>query len=190
MLYHVVYHLGYGGSYLHSFGFNRFPSHLPSHYKIIYKPFFLRMALSILFITDNPLTTISTKLNINLTIAWGSVLTETLKLLLCLAVILTWPKKNNKLSFSLGNYSISQYNFLSPIQSFALLYNNIIFYNYLCLSVCMSFMFRWNAIFSAPNWDKVISFFVHISLIYDHLFYKYFVRRSVDQAKKVRNVKI
>ena len=31
---------------------------------------------------------------------------------------------------------------------------------------------------------------VHIHIIYEHLFYKYFVRRSVGQASKERNVKI
>ena len=44
-----------------------------------------------------------------------------------------------------------------------------------------------NMIFSAHNRDRVILFSVHIPLIYEHLFYKYFDRQSVGQATK--NVK-
>ncbi len=44
-----------------------------------------------------------------------------------------------------------------------------------------------NAIFSALIG---IEFAVHIPLMYKHLFYKYFVRRSVGQATEGRNVKI
>ena len=45
-------------------------------------------------------------------------------------------------------------------------------------------------IFSVPNWHKSLIFPVHIPLICEHLFYKYFVSWSVGQAKKGRNVKI
>ena len=46
-----------------------------------------------------------------------------------------------------------------------------------------------NAIFSVPNSYKSIIFPVHIPHIYEHLVYKYFVRRSVGHATKARNVK-
>ncbi len=39
-------------------------------------------------------------------------------------------------------------------------------------------------IFLAPIYDKALIFCVHIPLVYEHLFYKYFVRRSVVQATK------
>ncbi len=61
-------------------------------------------------------------------------------------------------------------------------------YENLCPSVCPSGLGE-NAIFSAPNLDRNKKNSVHIPLIYEHLFYKYFVRRSVDQATKGRNVK-
>ncbi len=35
-----------------------------------------------------------------------------------------------------------------------------------------------NVIFSASIKDRALSFCVHIPLVYEHLFYKYFVRRS------------
>ena len=47
-----------------------------------------------------------------------------------------------------------------------------------------------NAILSAPNYDRGLIYSVQIRLIYEHLYYKYFVRRSVGQATKGRNVKI
>ena len=49
---------------------------------------------------------------------------------------------------------------------------------YACLSVCMSVRFR------APIYDRALIFCVHIPLIYEHLFYRYFVRWSVGQATK------
>ena len=36
-----------------------------------------------------------------------------------------------------------------------------------------------NAIFPAPKWNRVLIFYVHIPLIYEHIFYKYFVRHFV-----------
>ena len=54
---------------------------------------------------------------------------------------------------------------------------------YVCLSVCMSGL-GGNVIFSAPIQDKALIFCVHISLVYELLFYKYFGHRSVGQATK------
>ena len=56
-----------------------------------------------------------------------------------------------------------------------------------CLFVCSSVYMSdlgGNAIFSAPNRDRDLFFSVHIPLIYEHLFFKYFVRRSAGQATK------
>ena len=56
-----------------------------------------------------------------------------------------------------------------------------------CLSVCQSVCpsgLGGNVIFSAPNWDIDLIFFVQIPLINEHLFYKYFVRQSVGNATK------
>ncbi len=44
--------------------------------------------------------------------------------------------------------------------------------------------------FLVPIKDRVLIFSLHIPLIYEHLFCKFFVRRSVGQATKDRNVKI
>ena len=55
-----------------------------------------------------------------------------------------------------------------------------------CMSVCPSVRIRADL----SNGDRVLFICVHISLIVEYLFYKYFVRRSVGQAKKGRNVKI
>ena len=46
-----------------------------------------------------------------------------------------------------------------------------------------------NAIFSAPNWDRVLIFYGHIPLIYEHLFYKYFVCQSSYKRHKWKNIK-
>ena len=54
---------------------------------------------------------------------------------------------------------------------------------YVCMSVCMSGL-GGNVIFSAPIQDRALIFCVHIPLVYEHLFYKYFVRWSVGQATK------
>ncbi len=54
---------------------------------------------------------------------------------------------------------------------------------YVCLSVCMSGL-GGNVIFPAPIYDRALIFCVHIPLVYEQLFYKYFVRRSVGQATK------
>ena len=54
---------------------------------------------------------------------------------------------------------------------------------YVCMSVCLSGL-GGNVIFSAPIYDRALIFCVHIPLVYEHLFYKYFVRRSVGQAIK------
>ncbi len=47
-----------------------------------------------------------------------------------------------------------------------------------------------NAIFSAPNQDRRLILSVHIPLIYEHIFNKLFVRRSVSQATKAKNIRI
>ncbi len=57
------------------------------------------------------------------------------------------------------------------------------------MSVRLSVRFRRKAIFSAPNRERLLIFSVHLPLIYEHLFYKYFVRRSVGQATNGQNVK-
>ncbi len=54
---------------------------------------------------------------------------------------------------------------------------------FVCLSVCMSGL-GGNMIFSAPISDRALIFCGHIPLVYEHLFYKYFVRQSVIQATK------
>ncbi len=53
----------------------------------------------------------------------------------------------------------------------------------------MSVRFTGNAIFTSPNWNRILTFSLHISFIFKHQFYKYFVSRSVGQAKKGINVK-
>ncbi len=50
------------------------------------------------------------------------------------------------------------------------------------MSVCPSGL-GGNVIFSAPVY-KALIFCVHIPLVYEHLIYKYFVRRTVGQATK------
>ena len=52
------------------------------------------------------------------------------------------------------------------------------------LYVCMSVRFRGNVIFSVPIYDRALIFCVHIPLVVEYLFYKYFVRRSIGQATK------
>ncbi len=52
------------------------------------------------------------------------------------------------------------------------------------LSVCIYVRFREKRDFLAPIKDKALIFCVHIPLVYEHLFYKYIVRRSVGQATK------
>ena len=47
-----------------------------------------------------------------------------------------------------------------------------------------------NTILSASNKDRVIIYYVLIPLIYEHLFYEYFVHWTVGQTTKGRNVKI
>ena len=54
---------------------------------------------------------------------------------------------------------------------------------YGCMSVCMSGL-GGNMVFSAPILDEALIFCMHIPLVYESLFYKYFVRRSVVQATK------
>ncbi len=54
---------------------------------------------------------------------------------------------------------------------------------YVCLSV------GGNVIFSAPIYYKALIFCVHITLVYEHLFYKYFVRRSVGRATKGKELR-
>ncbi len=51
------------------------------------------------------------------------------------------------------------------------------------MSVCLSGLVR-KVIFSAPISDIALIFCVHILLVYEHLLYKYHVRRSVGQATK------
>ncbi len=51
------------------------------------------------------------------------------------------------------------------------------------MSVCMSGL-GGNVIFLAPILDRALIFCVHIPLVYEHLFYKYFVLQSVGQATK------
>ena len=51
----------------------------------------------------------------------------------------------------------------------------------------MSATFGGNVIVSAPNQDRVMLNSVHIHLIFEHLFYEYFVRRSINQAAKGMN---
>ncbi len=47
-----------------------------------------------------------------------------------------------------------------------------------------------NVIFSTPNQDNAVIFCVYIPLVYEHLFYKYFVRRSVGQATKSKRASL
>ena len=51
------------------------------------------------------------------------------------------------------------------------------------MSVCQPRL-GGNVIFSVPNWDIAIIFFVQIPLLNEHLFCKYFVRLSVGNATK------
>ncbi len=46
-----------------------------------------------------------------------------------------------------------------------------------------------NMIFLVPIYDKSLIFNVHIPVLYEHIFFTYFVRQSVHQATKGRNVK-
>ncbi len=39
-----------------------------------------------------------------------------------------------------------------------------------------------NMILSATIYDRALNFSVHIPIVYEHLFYKYFLHRSVGQA--------
>ena len=61
-------------------------------------------------------------------------------------------------------------------------------YNYLCPSVCMSGL-GGNVIFSDLIQDRALIFCVHIPFVYEHIFFKYFVRWSVGHVSKDRNVK-
>ncbi len=54
-------------------------------------------------------------------------------------------------------------------------------------NVCMSVYLY---VSSAPILEKGLFFLCTFLFIYDHLFYKYFVRRSVGQATKGKNVRI
>ena len=51
------------------------------------------------------------------------------------------------------------------------------------LSVCMYVRFRGKR-------DIALIFCVHIPIVYEHIFYKYFVRRSVGQATKVKRASL
>ncbi len=59
------------------------------------------------------------------------------------------------------------------------------FYNYLCPSICQV----QGETFSVPRADRVLNLSMHIPLIYEHLFYKYFVRQSVGQATKAKELR-
>ncbi len=52
-----------------------------------------------------------------------------------------------------------------------------------CPSVCQPRL-GGNVIFSAPNWDRAPIVFVQILLVYEHIFYIYFVRRSGYKRQK------
>ena len=52
------------------------------------------------------------------------------------------------------------------------------------MSVCLSVRFFGETWFSRPLYKIEISLCMHIPLLYEYLFYKYFFRRSVGQATK------
>ncbi len=65
-----------------------------------------------------------------------------------------------------------------------------IVYNYLSPSICQV---KGETQFSQPLMKMEVYFFLCISLLpmsNEHIFFKYFVRRSFGQATKGRNVKI
>ncbi len=66
----------------------------------------------------------------------------------------------------------------------------ICFEVFVCPPVRMSATFRGNRDLLGPYLIYRFHFSVHIPLLYEHLFYKFFVRRSVSHATKGRNVKV